>query len=75
VRAERFGPRIIDLDLLWIEGMSVESPQLVVPHPRLAERAFALAPMLELVPDATEPGSGIPYVVPAGDARATDDLL
>ena len=75
VRAERFGARTIDLDLLWIEGMSVESPQLVVPHPRLAERAFALAPMLELVPDATEPGSGIPYVVPAGDARATDDLL
>jgi 2-amino-4-hydroxy-6-hydroxymethyldihydropteridine diphosphokinase len=75
VRAERFGPRTIDLDLLWIEGLRVESPQLVVPHPRLAERTFALAPMLELVPDATEPGTGIRYEVPAGDARATDDVL
>jgi 2-amino-4-hydroxy-6-hydroxymethyldihydropteridine diphosphokinase len=75
VRTERFGPRSIDLDLLWIEGLRVESPQLVVPHPRLVERAFALAPMLELVPGATEPGTGLGYVVPAGDARPTDDVL
>jgi 2-amino-4-hydroxy-6-hydroxymethyldihydropteridine diphosphokinase len=75
VRAERNGPRTVDLDLLWIEGLRVESPQLVVPHPRLSERAFALAPMLELVPDAIDPGTGTAYVVPAGDARATDDLL
>jgi len=75
VRAERNGPRSIDLDLLWIEGLRVESPQLVVPHPRLAERAFALAPMLELVPDAIDPATGTAYVVPPGDARPTDDLL
>ncbi len=75
VRAERNGPRRIDLDLLWIDGLRVESPQLVVPHPRLAERAFALAPMLELVPDAIDPATGTAYVVPPGDARPTDDLL
>jgi 2-amino-4-hydroxy-6-hydroxymethyldihydropteridine diphosphokinase len=55
--------------------MRIESPQLVVPHPRLVERAFALAPMLELVPGATEPGTGIAYEVPAGDVRVTDDVL
>lgn len=74
-RGERFGPRTIDLDLLWIDGLRVESPGLVVPHPRLVERAFALAPMLELVPEAIAPGSGLPYEVPAGDARATGDAL
>jgi len=44
--------------------------------PKLDQYKTAVrAPMLELVPDATEPGTGIAYVVPAGDARATDDVL
>src|SRR5262245_41640302 len=41
------GPRTIDLDVLWIENVSVDERRLVVPHPRLRLRAFALAPMLE----------------------------
>jgi 2-amino-4-hydroxy-6-hydroxymethyldihydropteridine diphosphokinase len=75
VRAERFGPRTLDLDLLWIDGVRVDTPQLVVPHPRLCERAFALAPMLEVAPDARDPATGLRYAVPPGDARATDDVL
>lgn len=62
---ERNAPRTIDLDLLWIEGLRVQAPNVVVPHPRLTERAFALAPMLELVPDAKDPTTGRAYVVPA----------
>ena len=58
VRAERNGPRTLDLDLLWIDGLRVESPQLVVPHPRLAERAFALAPMMEARPRRDRSGHG-----------------
>lgn len=55
VRAARFGPRTIDVDVLWWEGRSLALPELVVPHPRLVERRFALEPLLELVPDAALP--------------------
>jgi 2-amino-4-hydroxy-6-hydroxymethyldihydropteridine diphosphokinase len=71
VRKERWGPRIIDLDLLWIDGVAMSSATLVVPHPSLHERDFALAPMLELVPDARDPQTGERYTVPAGGARVT----
>jgi 2-amino-4-hydroxy-6-hydroxymethyldihydropteridine diphosphokinase len=55
VRRERNEPRGIDLDILWIDGMSLSTETLVVPHPRLLERAFALGPMLEVAPDAIDP--------------------
>ena len=49
---DRFGPRLVDLDLLAIAGRCVDDePDLVVPHPRLAERRFALEPLAELNPD------------------------
>ena len=49
---ERYGPRLLDLDLLAIDGRCVDDePDLVVPHPRLAERRFALEPLAELNPD------------------------
>src|SRR5580692_10653216 len=44
----RWGPRAIDLDILWIEGLAMESEDLVVPHPRLTERAFALRPLVDV---------------------------
>jgi 2-amino-4-hydroxy-6-hydroxymethyldihydropteridine diphosphokinase len=66
VQGVRDGPRTIDLDVLWIEGLTIDEPRLVVPHPRLRERAFALAPMLEVAPGAVDPRSGEPYVVPEG---------
>lgn len=58
------GPRTIDLDVLWIHGLSLDEPRLVVPHPRLHLRAFALAPMLEVVPEAADPRTHERYVVP-----------
>ena len=61
VRAERWGPRTLDLDLLWAAERVVDTRELVVPHPELTRRAFALTPLLELIPDAREPGSGAPY--------------
>jgi 2-amino-4-hydroxy-6-hydroxymethyldihydropteridine diphosphokinase len=60
----RWGPRAIDLDVLWIEGVALAGSRLVVPHPRLHERAFALVPMLEIVPAAIDPRSGQPFVLP-----------
>jgi 2-amino-4-hydroxy-6-hydroxymethyldihydropteridine diphosphokinase len=56
--AERYGPRTIDLDILWIDGICVETESLQVPHPRLTERAFALIPLLEVAPLARDPRTG-----------------
>jgi 2-amino-4-hydroxy-6-hydroxymethyldihydropteridine diphosphokinase len=75
VRGERNGPRAIDLDILWIDGLAVDTPSLVVPHPRLHERAFAVVPLLDLVPDARDPRTGARYVVPTGDVRVTGEAL
>jgi len=75
VRRERWGPRTIDLDILWIDGVCIDSPRLVVPHRHLRERAFAMAPLLDLVPDARDPRGGERYVVPSGELRPTGDVL
>jgi 2-amino-4-hydroxy-6-hydroxymethyldihydropteridine diphosphokinase len=64
VRTMENGPRTIDLDILWIEGVVVDEPTLVVPHPRLAVRAFAIGPLLEVVPDARDPRTNQPYLMP-----------
>lgn len=53
-RRERWGPRSIDIDLLWAGDESIATDRLVVPHPRLHERAFALAPLLSVAPEAAE---------------------
>lgn len=65
VRREKWGPRTIDLDVLWIAGLEVSTPRLVVPHPELARRAFAVAPLLDVVPDA-------PLAVPPGELRVVE---
>lgn len=54
----RWGPRPIDLDILLWGSRVIRTPELEVPHPRLAERRFALAPLAELIPDAEVPGHG-----------------
>jgi 2-amino-4-hydroxy-6-hydroxymethyldihydropteridine diphosphokinase len=54
----RYGPRTIDLDLLVFGDREVAEPGLTVPHPRLAERAFALEPLAELAPELDIPGRG-----------------
>lgn len=61
VRAEKNASRTIDLDILWIEGEAVEEGDLVVPHARLPERAFALRPLVDLAPDARHAVSGDVY--------------
>lgn len=58
VRTVRWGPRVIDLDLLLYGAQTVSLPGLDVPHPRLRERAFVLAPLAEVAPDLALPGDG-----------------
>ncbi len=60
----RYGPRTIDLDLLLYGDERIDQPGLTVPHPRLAERTFALEPLAELDPDVALP-----------DGRRVRDLL
>ncbi|MDR1577414.1 MAG: 2-amino-4-hydroxy-6-hydroxymethyldihydropteridine diphosphokinase [Deltaproteobacteria bacterium] len=55
VREIRWGPRIIDLDLLYWDQLVIEEPFLSLPHPRLAERAFVLEPLSEVSPDWRHP--------------------
>jgi 2-amino-4-hydroxy-6-hydroxymethyldihydropteridine diphosphokinase len=61
VRSVPNGPRTLDIDILWLEGLTLCHPRLELPHPRLHERAFALAPMLEVASDARDPRSGVLY--------------
>jgi 2-amino-4-hydroxy-6-hydroxymethyldihydropteridine diphosphokinase len=58
VDGERWGPREIDLDLLAMGDLMVSDPDLEIPHPRLAERAFVLVPWSEIAPYITVPGLG-----------------
>jgi 2-amino-4-hydroxy-6-hydroxymethyldihydropteridine diphosphokinase len=51
----QFGPRPIDLDLLFYETVQMESRKLTVPHPRIAERAFVLKPLAEIAPEFMHP--------------------
>lgn len=55
VRRERWGPRTLDLDLLYIAGQTLDLPGLVVPHRELTQRAFALLPLLDVMPEAQDP--------------------
>lgn len=52
VREERWGPRTLDVDIVWIEGYTSQDPELTVPHPRAHLRQFVLQPWLEMDPDA-----------------------
>ena len=51
VRIERWGPRTLDVDILHIDGETHATPDLTVPHPRMAERAFVTVPLAEVAPD------------------------
>lgn len=58
-RLERWGPRTLDLDLLLYGDLELATPELTLPHPRMAERAFVLVPLAEVVPEGLwVPGAG-----------------
>ena len=69
VRDVRWGPRTLDVDILWIDGVELAEPDLVIPHPRMWKRRFVLAPLADLAPDLVtaerlEQSEG--WVTPAG---------
>jgi 2-amino-4-hydroxy-6-hydroxymethyldihydropteridine diphosphokinase len=67
-RRERWGPRTLDLDILWVAGVMCADVGLTIPHPELKKRAFALLPLLDVAPSAADPRDGTEY------ARVTVEL-
>ena len=59
VRSVRGGPRTLDLDLLLYDDLIVDEPGLIIPHPRMHERAFVLVPLAEIAPHVLDPVSGL----------------
>jgi 2-amino-4-hydroxy-6-hydroxymethyldihydropteridine diphosphokinase len=55
-----WGPRLIDLDILFYDDLVLDSPPLVIPHPRLHERAFVLVPLADVAPDLIHPVLDLP---------------
>lgn len=58
IRRDRWGPRTLDLDLLFYDDLILETPELQIPHPRCRERAFVLIPLAEIAPDWRDPVTG-----------------
>jgi 2-amino-4-hydroxy-6-hydroxymethyldihydropteridine diphosphokinase len=58
VRRERWGPRTLDIDLLVYGDLVLDTPELLIPHPGIAQRAFVLYPLFDIAPDLIIPGLG-----------------
>ena len=59
VRTRKWGPRLIDLDLLFYEDLTLETEDLILPHPFMDRRRFVLLPLLDVAPDWIHPVSGL----------------
>jgi 2-amino-4-hydroxy-6-hydroxymethyldihydropteridine diphosphokinase len=57
-RQERWGPRVIDLDLIWMPGETIDEPGLTLPHPGVSSRNFVLYPLADIAPTLAIPGHG-----------------
>jgi 2-amino-4-hydroxy-6-hydroxymethyldihydropteridine diphosphokinase len=74
VPTEKWGPRIIDLDLLIYGEESIHDPDLVLPHPHIAERAFVLAPLMDIAADVVIGGRSVRELYAAIDAAGVRPL-
>lgn len=54
VRDVRWGPRTLDIDIIWIDGVTMDTERLTIPHPRWKERRFVLAPLRDLAPELVD---------------------
>jgi 2-amino-4-hydroxy-6-hydroxymethyldihydropteridine diphosphokinase len=82
VREVRWGPRTLDVDVVTVDGVTTDDPELLLPHPGTPERATVLIPWLDVEPDAVLPGHGrvadLLAALPAGEAetvRPRPDLV
>lgn len=73
-KERRWGPRPIDIDLLAYDDRVLTDPDLTLPHPRMFERAFVLAPLAEIAPDRVIAGISVSEALARLDARGIDKL-
>jgi 2-amino-4-hydroxy-6-hydroxymethyldihydropteridine diphosphokinase len=74
VAGPRFGPRLIDLDILLYADIVIATDHLTIPHPRMAERPFVLVPLAEIAPDLAPPGWTATVGELAGTVRGHGDV-
>ena len=74
VRAERFGPRLIDIDILLYGDIAMKEEGLEIPHPRMLDRAFVLLPLSEIAPDLKIRGASIAKWIGQLDAGGIDRI-
>jgi 2-amino-4-hydroxy-6-hydroxymethyldihydropteridine diphosphokinase len=74
VREERWGPRLIDIDILTFGDRTIHEAGLDVPHPRMLERAFVLVPLAEIAPDLVVGGSTVAERLAAMDTAGIEKL-
>ena len=74
VATEKWGPRIIDLDLLVYRDRAVNDPDLILPHPHIGARAFVLAPLMDVAPDLVIGGKSVREMYDAIDASSVKPL-
>src|SRR5207237_4879752 len=70
----RWGPRTLDLDLIAYDDVSIDKPELTLPHPRLFERAFVLVPLAEIAPERVIAGRSIAVALSKLSARGIERL-
>ena len=80
VRNTHWGPRVIDIDILVYDAIRMETPELTIPHPRMAERRFVLDPLVEIapgliLPDGRRIEEALPAVCDQKVFRVSDDKL
>jgi 2-amino-4-hydroxy-6-hydroxymethyldihydropteridine diphosphokinase len=73
-REQRWGPRGLDIDIIAFDGVEMDEPGLTLPHPRLFERAFVLAPLAEIAPDRRIKGIAITDALAKLDASGVEKL-
>ena len=73
-KEQRWGPRTLDIDLIAYDGLTLDTPELTLPHPRALERAFVLAPLAEIAPERRSKGVRITDALARVDRAGIEKL-